>query len=169
MSAQQKETRIRNVHALIATAGNPLSRRVFKIILNNQDLRLSSILRTGQDRMRWLQFIYLKRGDHQMILNEVAKCLTRRSLLQHSAAIAAALAHPCMAASDNRSDRPPPRRPINIVGRWRGFNLLEMFSSPIPVPRGSYCFAAGIQRRHVRTDRQRSSYHTTAPTRSRAG
>ena len=89
-----------------------------------------------------------------MILNEVAKCLTRRSLLQHSAAIAAALAHPCMAASDNRSDRAPPRRPINIVGRWRGFNLLEMFSSPIPVPRGSYCFAAGIQRRHVRTDRQ---------------
>jgi len=43
-----------------------------------------------------------------MILNEVAKCLTRRSLLQHSAAIAAALAHPCMAASDNRSDRAPP-------------------------------------------------------------
>jgi hypothetical protein len=61
MSAQQKETRIRNVHALIATAGNPLSRRVFKIILNNQDLRLSSILRTRQDRMRWLHFIYLKR------------------------------------------------------------------------------------------------------------
>ena len=78
-----------------------------------------------------------------MILNEVAKCLTRRSLLQHSAAIAAALAHPCMAASDNRSDRPPPTPPYKYCRQMAGFQSSGNVQLSDPCPPGFVLLCRG--------------------------